>query len=188
MPFAFAPVKTELDPIRLAGALYTQELKRQAQAKADEQARAQRAIDELQKVKALVEHTVQQMDLNRFRMAYALGKPAETEMLQAMANDFILALKAEEVDDPLDRRRRHILIHGMMVIQRLHEGMPVGLAHVNGLQAAAELAMRTLPTYSMKAIVEAARTLNRIWVAHGVKGADPTMPKPNRPFTFKLRS
>lgn len=188
MPFAFAPVKTELDPIRLAGALYTQELQLQAQAKADEQARALRAIDELQKVKALVEHTVHQMDLNRFRMAYALGKPAETEMLQAMANDFILALKAEEVDDPLDRTRRHILIHGMVVIQRLHEGMPVGLAHVNGLQAAAELAMRILPSYSMKAIIEAARTLNRLWVSHGVKGADPSMPKPNRPFTFKLRT
>lgn len=188
MPLAFAPVKTELDPVRLAGAIYTQELQRRAQAQAEEKAKAQRAIEELQKVKALVEHTVDQMDLNRFRLAYSLGKPAQTEMLQAMTNDFILTLKAEEVDDPLDRSRRHILIHGMVIIQRLHEGMPVGLAHVNGLQAAAELAMRILPQYSMKAIVEGARTLNRLWVAHGVKGADPSMPKPKQPFTFKLRS
>lgn len=187
MPFALSPVKSELDPVRLAGALFTQELQRKAQAEADEKAKAMRAAAELQKVKDLIEHTVHQMDLNRFRMAYALGAPADTGMLQSMTNDFILALKAEEVDDHPDRFRRHILMHGMMVIHRLHEGMPVSLAHVNGLQAAAEMAMKILPGYSMKAIVEAARTLNKLWVASGVKGADRTMPQPKQPFRFKAR-
>lgn len=185
MPFALAPVKSELDPVRLAGAIYTQSLQRQAQAKADEEFRARRAIEELQKVKVLIEHTIHQMDLNRFRMVYALGQTADTAMLQAMTSDFILALKAEEVDDHPDRSRRHILIHGMVVINRLHEGMPVTLAHANGLQVAAELAMRILPHYSMKAITQAALTLNRIWVEHGVKGALPKLPDSGQKITFR---
>lgn len=50
MRFAFAPVKYKLDPVRLAGAMYAQRLQRDAQAKAEEQAKAQRAGSQLNRM------------------------------------------------------------------------------------------------------------------------------------------
>lgn len=164
MPFAFAPVKSELDPIRLAGAIYTQELQRQAKINAE-------AIELQQSTKALIEHTIDQMDAHRFRIAYALGKPADAAMRSLMLDDFTITLAAEEADNNLDRTRRHILMHGIAVLMRLTEGMPVTLAHVNGIQVAAEMAMKILPHFSAHAMKTAALTLNRLWLDHGVKGA-----------------
>lgn len=180
MPFALSPVKSELDPVRLAGAMYTQQLQRDAQAKAE-------ALEEKRRIKTLIDHTVDQMDANRFRMTYALGKPADPDMLHLMMDDFTITLAAEEADNSLDRTRRHILIIGITVLMKLslRKGTPVSLMHVNCIQVAAELAMKLLPTYSAKAMTEAALTLNRLWLDHGIKGAIKDMPAPKRPITFK---
>lgn len=177
MPFAIAPVKSELDPIRLACALYTQPLIQQAREKAAEQERLQaakrREEEDIRRSKALVEHTVDQMDANRFRMAYSLGKPAHPDMLELMMDDYTITLAAEEVDNHPDRARRHILIHGITCLMQLKSGIPVTLVHVNGIEVSATLAMRILPTFSRTAIHEAALTLNRLWLEHGIEGARP---------------
>lgn len=192
MPIAIAPIKSELDPIRLACALYTQPLIQQAKEKAEEKARLEAAIrkeqEDARRCKALVEHTVDQMDANRFRMAYNLGKPADPAMLQLMLDDYTITLAAEEVDNHPNRARRHLLIHGITCLMRLKEGIPVTLAHVNGIEISATLAMRILPTFSRKAIHEAALTLNRLWLQHGVAAARP-MPgmEPSATLTLKLR-
>lgn len=186
MPFALVPAANCAgDAIQMAARAAVVQVREKAVEVAQKKDRQARKVQHEAATTALKQHLIEQMDLNRFRVAFALGSKMELGTLTTILDDFTLALVAEEHDNSLDRTRRHILTHGFVALMRLADGATVGLAHTNGIQVAAELAMRLTPTYTDAAMIEASRALNRLWLERGVKGADPATPAPARSIAFR---